>query len=426
MPLPIVHWPYQSTLSRLLLALAIGLFVGIERERRGKKTGVRTFGFAGLLGGLGGLLGENYALLSAGLLGLLVIFLNVQTLLRPKHSTELTTSAAFLVVGFAGILCGQGHTLTPAAVAVMTSALLTWKEPLAGFSIGLKDVELRSAILLAILALVIYPALPEGTVDPWEIFAPREVLVTIILIAGLGFVNYILLKLYGARGIELTGFLGGLVNSSVAVGELALRVRETQGQMLGVAYRGILLASAAMVIRNGVLLAMLAPVVLQMALPTLALMLLACVGLAFGFRSPQAMAPADTPLLHLESPFSLGTALRFGVILLLIQLAGALAQRAFGHIGIYVVSFFGGLFSSASTVAAVAGLSSKGMISPAVAGVCVVIASLTSVMVSMPLVMQSQNRHLIWRIAWSIGLIVLLGIVGALGQSVVGGLALRM
>jgi len=41
------------------LALAIGLFVGIERERRHKEAGLRTFAFAAVLGAVGGLLGES-------------------------------------------------------------------------------------------------------------------------------------------------------------------------------------------------------------------------------------------------------------------------------------------------------------------------------------------------------------------------------
>src|SRR5215510_4968779 len=212
MTLPLTEWPYLPTLVRLALALAIGLFVGVERERRGKESGLRTFGFAALLGGLGGLLGDHFALLSLSLLGVLIVFLNLHTL-RTDQGTELTTSAALLVIGFAGVLCGQGHTLTPTAIAVLTAALLAWKEPLAGFSLGLSDVELRSAILLGMLAFVVYPALPPGTVDPWGVVEPRTAWVTVILIAGISFVNYILWKLYGAHGIELTGFLGGLVNS---------------------------------------------------------------------------------------------------------------------------------------------------------------------------------------------------------------------
>lgn len=38
-------WPYLPPLARLALALAIGLFIGIERERRRKEAGLRTFAF---------------------------------------------------------------------------------------------------------------------------------------------------------------------------------------------------------------------------------------------------------------------------------------------------------------------------------------------------------------------------------------------
>ena len=243
-----VLWPYLPALERLALALALGLFVGLEREWRRKEAGLRTFGFAGLMGCLGGLLGTSFSLMSLGLMGLLVVLMNVPAF-RANQNGKLATSSALLVTTFTGILCGEGHTLTPTAVAVLSAALLAWKEPLAGFSIGLTETEIRSAILLAVLAFVIYPALPSGHADPWGLIEPRAAWVTIILIAGIGFANYVLLKLYGARGIELTGFLGGLVNSTVTVAELASRVRETP-VLAGIAYRGVMIATAAMVVRN--------------------------------------------------------------------------------------------------------------------------------------------------------------------------------
>jgi uncharacterized membrane protein (DUF4010 family) len=155
----------------------------------------------------------------------LAVLLNLHTL-RANEGMELTTSAAMLVTCFAGILCGKGHTISPAAVMVIATALLAWKERLADFSMGLTESELRSALLLAILAIVIYPALPIGAVGPWQLIEPRAAWVTVILIAGIGFVNYILWKLYGTRGTELSGFLGGLVNSNFTVIELSSRVRE--------------------------------------------------------------------------------------------------------------------------------------------------------------------------------------------------------
>jgi hypothetical protein len=48
--------------------------------------------------GLGGLLGDHYALLSLSPLGVFVVFLNLHTLWTAQ-GTELTTSAALLVIG---------------------------------------------------------------------------------------------------------------------------------------------------------------------------------------------------------------------------------------------------------------------------------------------------------------------------------------
>lgn len=184
-------WPYLPTLARLGLALAVGLFVGIERERRHKEAGLRTFAFAAVLGAVGGLLGESYSLLALALVGVLVVFLNLETI-RTDEGAEITTSAALFVTSFAGILAGQ--TFTPSALGIATAALLAWKEPLAGFSQALTESELRSAILLAMLAFVAYPLLPQGSIDPWGLVEPRAAWITVILIAGLGFTKLCLAK----------------------------------------------------------------------------------------------------------------------------------------------------------------------------------------------------------------------------------------
>lgn len=61
------EWSSGATLARL--AVGLGTLTGIERERRHKEAGVRTFTFGALLGAVGGLLGDAYALLAVALLG---------------------------------------------------------------------------------------------------------------------------------------------------------------------------------------------------------------------------------------------------------------------------------------------------------------------------------------------------------------------
>ncbi|MFO7272352.1 MgtC/SapB family protein [Sphaerobacter thermophilus] len=404
-------WPYLPTLQRLALALAIGLFVGMEREWRGKEAGLRTFGFGALLGCLGALLGPPYALTALGLLGILVILISVRAILFGRD-LELTTSAALLVVGFAGVLAGLGHTLTPTAVAVVTAGLLAWKEPLAGFTGGLSVQELRSAILLAMLAFVIYPALPEEAVDPWGLISPRDSWATVILIAGLGFANYILLKVYGTRGVRVSGFLGGLVNSSIAVVELATLHRRAKHGLGNVVYQGVLLATAGTLVRNAVVLGLLAPRALVAAAASFALLFLPSVAFAvIGQRSDEEKS-SDVPI-ELPSPFSITAALRFGLIFLAITVAGTVAERLLGDAGFYVASLIGGAVSSASTVATAAILTANGTLNPTVAGTGAVLATLTSIGINLTLAARvGADRRLTARLALALGITVLLGAVG--------------
>jgi uncharacterized membrane protein (DUF4010 family) len=413
----VAAWPALQTLSRVTLALAVGLFVGLEREWRGKEAGLRTFGFAALLGALGGLLGPAFALMSLALLGVLVGFLNWQSL-RANQGAELTTSAALLVTGFTGIMCGLGHRVTPAAVAVVSAGLLAWKERLAGFSHRLTAEELRSAILLSVLAFGLYPVLPDHTVDPWGLIAPRAVLVTVILIAAIGFANYVLWKVAGPRGMELTGFLGGLVNSTVTVTEIAVRVRQTDGAVANVAYRSVLLATLAMAVRNALLLGLLSlPALARAALP-LGLMLVGSVALVFFPMGRTSRPDAEAPPLPLESPFKLSAVLKYGTLFVGLAVFGAAAQRFAGPAGFYIVSALGGLVSSASAVASGATLAAHGQVAVSVAAVGAVLASLASAAVNVVVVTRvSGNRQLNIRLAAGMTLVVALGVLGAVMQS---------
>ena len=404
-------WPYLPTLEHLGLALALGLFVGLERERRGKEAGLRTFGLASLLGALGAMLGTPFALVSLATVAMLAVFLNVQTL-RAGDGAELTTAAALIVTTFAGLLVGLGHRLTPAALAVVTAALLAWKERLSGFSRALSEAELRSAILLAILAFVVYPALPTGSVDRWHLIEPRAAWMTVLLIAGMGFANYALLKVYGARGLMLTGFFGGLVNSTVTVTELAARDRESTGELGAVAYRGIVVATGAMLLRNVALLCILAPRTCVAAAPPFVLMF-AGTALLLLVDHRATQSSATPPKLPLESPFAVASVLKFGLLFLVLQVGGVLAQRALGRFGFYVVSFLGGLVSSASAVAAAGTLAARGGIDARVAGIGAVLAALASVVVNWPLVARvSADRALSRRMIVPIVALVMLGATG--------------
>jgi len=373
------RWPALETLSRVLLAVGVGLFVGLEREWRGKEAGLRTFAFVSMLGALGGLLGTPFAIAAIAGAATLILVVNWASI-QAGQGIELTTSAALLVMTVTGVTCGLGHRFTPAAVAVITAGLLAWKERLASFSHRLTAEELRSAILLGILAFTIFPVLPTRPVDPWGLVYPRAAFTTVLLIAALGFVNYVLLKAAGPRGIAITGFLGGLVNSTVTVTEMAERTRVGGSSWIAPASRAIALATMAILLRNAVLLGILAPPALRAALPTFLALLAAAAAFAAWQRKSEEGAPV--PELPLRSPFSLRSALYYGLLFVALEVLGETGRRALGEWGLYVVSLVGGLVSSASSVASAGSLGSHGLVPWALAGNAALVASLASIAVN--------------------------------------------
>lgn len=376
----------STALFELAITLGLGLLVGMERERAGKEVGLRTFSFTALLGYLAWKLGAPYALLGMGLIAVLVVVINASAL-RNGSGVEATTSVSLFLIYVVGILVSAGQLLVPVAVVIMMLALLSWKEEMVTFSNRLQRNEIHAAITLGILSFVVLPVLPEGPIDPWGLFEPRKIWIMVVLISSIGFGNYILLKLYGARGITFTGFFGGLVNSTAAAMELAQKAREDPG-MADYAFRGIMWAKVAAFLRNALILAIFAPGALPGGILPIGTML--AVALAFAWRG-RPKGDVKPPELLLQSPFSLKSALNFGLVFAVITVIGSVAQSLLGAFGFYAVSFAGGMVSSSSTAASAANLASLGQISAVDAGAAVVLSSIASALVILPLVWKGSG-----------------------------------
>lgn len=404
-----LSWPYVPVLSRLALAAAMGLFIGLEREHS-QKRGVRTFALTGLFGGLGGLMGTPFAAIVMGITAMSIWLMNSREMALEKKLT-LTTSTGLAIVAFVGILFGEGHIFTPSVAGIATAAFLAWKRPISNFGAALSDAELRSAILLAILSFVIFPVLPAHPVDPWGLVQPRENWASVIIIAGLGFVNYILLKALGPRGMEITAFFGGLVNSRKIIVELSIRLKELGEIVLPSVYRGIMLATGAMVIRNGLIVALLASGATMRCVIPLSLMLLASA--IQWSRIPAATATGTPSTLSLESPFQLSAAFKFGLVFLALNVAGALAQRNFGSASFYFVSVAGGLLSSASSIASAATLMNHHQIPESTGINGIILSTLTSILANIPLIRGMMHERAVKnKICIALVIIAAAGLIG--------------
>jgi uncharacterized membrane protein (DUF4010 family) len=368
------HFPPDAIAIKIAVALGAGMLVGFEREAASKDVGIRTFGLVSLLGVLTVLISTAYAITAMVAVMMLIAFLNVRSILVSR-SLEITTSAALLVTYAVGLLVGLGHTFTPVATAIIMTLLLAWKLELRRFAGGVSLEELRGAVLLGLIGLVIYPILPNRFLDRWELVNIREAWITVIVVAGIGFVNYVLLRLYSTRGLYWTAVLGGLVNSRAAVAEL-IQV-QAGPRIVGV----VMFATVAMFIRNAALLAVFAPRALYSAVTPLTVMSI----VAVLFRTGKV---EDEPgrELKLSSPVSLRRVLSYGMLFVAIEILGTLAHRAFGNAGFMAATALSALASSASATAAAANLAASGKIMPELAGTAAVIASMASAVTNVPLV----------------------------------------
>ncbi len=383
------RFPPVEIAQKIAVSLGIGLLLGLEREWSHKELGVRTFTVVSLLGMLSSLLGNSYALMSLAGTFLLVVFVNTRSLLK-KQTLETTTSAALMVAAVLGILIGQGHLFTPVAASIIVTMLLAWRAELREFARGLTLEEIRSAVLIGLLGFVIYPILPDRFVDPWRLMNPRQAWVVIVALAGIGFVNYVLLRAYGTRGIYYTALLGGLVNSTATVAEMCPWLVAGGEGLMGMAVAVVLLTNIAMFLRNLAILAIFSPRALMQALVPLFAMTAVSGGITW-FRYKRTAPPPNQ--LRFSSPLSWPRITKFGVLFLFIQTAADLAQRYLGRFGFLSLSVVGGLVSSASTTAAAALLVSRGRLTPSLGATAVVLCSISSALVDLPLVYQQTKPN---------------------------------
>jgi len=393
----VARFPPSAVAVRIAIALAVGMLVGFERESASKDVGIRTFGLTALLGALSVLISPGFSLATLAGVIVLIAFLNARSLIG-NGSLEITTSAALLVTFALGVLVGLGHTFTPVASAILMTLLLAMKLELHRFAGGVSMAELRGAVLLGLIGLVIYPVLPNRFIDRWELVNLRQAWVSVVVIASIAFVNYVLLRLYSTRGLYWTAVLGGLVNSRAAVAELLTVVTGSRIKVV------VLLATVASFARNIVLLALFAPRALITAVGPLLAM--ACVTLLSRGGEKEDESGQE---LTLGSPISLRRVLVYGILFIAIEVIGTLANRAFGNIGFMSASGISGVVSSASATAAAANLSTGGKITPELAGMATVIASMASALTNVPLVFKRLSGPILLKITWLTALQMIVG-----------------
>lgn len=339
--------PFDSAQGEaFLIAIGIGLLIGLERERvASARAGLRTFGLVGMLGALTGLLGQHLQSIAPLVVGLaLVGTMIVAAYLRHPDPTDPgTTSVAALLVCFClGAAVWYGYAQIAVMLAVGTTVLLYFKAQLRGIATRLGPKDWISILQFGVLSLVILPILPNEEFGPFEALNPYQIWWMVVLISGVSLAGYAALQLAGARyGAAFVGVFGGLASSTATTMVYARHAR-SEPAMASMAALVIVLANLVMVVRVGIIASAVAPGVvthlLEIIVPALVLGVLA---LAWNWRRlderGQVLLPATS------NPTELRTALGFGALYAVVLFIAAWLTEIAGNRGLYMLAVVTGL-----------------------------------------------------------------------------------
>jgi uncharacterized membrane protein (DUF4010 family) len=130
--------------------------------------GSRTFGLLAIVGCMAGIAGMPFIWMAMPVLLVMGVLINWRRL-TAHNQLATTTTLSLVVVVFSSVMCGMGHLYTPIVATMLCAALLSWKRPLHSFASGLKQNEIRSAVLLAALSLLVMQYFPliRSALDIW-------------------------------------------------------------------------------------------------------------------------------------------------------------------------------------------------------------------------------------------------------------------
>jgi uncharacterized membrane protein (DUF4010 family) len=404
--------------AQLILAAALGLFLGLEREWSHKSAGIRTFSLISLLGAVFTLLSFELLVVVGGLLVIVQgILLAVEGLRNGDEGLSLTTSVSMLVAYGVGSLIASGLIIEGVTVAVISSLLLVLKRELHSIAHGLSREEVRSASEFAILAFVVLPLLPAEPVDVTIsqlslslAVEPRVVWLMVVTVAGIGIVNYGVVRTYGGRGIAVTGFFGGLASSTAVVGTMMDHVRQ-RPDATPYAVAAVLLADAAMALRNlviAVAFTLSVGLLFGATIPLVAIVLGAVAIAAFTADWSQEVD------LDLETPFRLRYALGFGALFLAVVIAGGIAEARFGTLGLYVTALLAGLVSSAGATVSAVLLYRGGAVDAQVATIAILLGTASSIGVKAALTFAAPTQEFSRQVAFWSAVVMGIGAVTSL------------
>ena len=350
-------------LQPFLVALAIGLMLGFERERSHHRTlpaGSRSFALLALLGCVAATFGAWAVIAGLTVIGALMALAYFRT---SEEDAGTTTEIAALVAYLLGALA-YTRAAVAVALAVVVVGLLVSKTRIHRFARDIvTEVELEDAIKFFVVAFVVLPLLPDRALGPYGVLNPAKIWLLVVLLTGIGWVGYIGVRALGPqRGLLVTGLAGGFVSASATTASMGRLSRTAVGVRAALA--SALVASLATFVQLIIVIAYVDTEVLRRLWLPVAAAAVVLVGVAAvvyrGAARDRGNFAPEGGVTPASRPFALRPALVLAAVLIFALLVGRWGADVLGPRGAVLAAFGAGLADAHAGSVAAASLAAKG------------------------------------------------------------------
>jgi uncharacterized membrane protein (DUF4010 family) len=343
----------MSLLNAIIVSACLGALIGLIRqwsEQRDGNSGadfggVRTFTLWAVLGCASSYVSQHYlaAVFPLTLAAVAAQFIALHVRSDHDRHAGSTSFVAMLLAGLVGALVQWKQVQAAVLVAALTMVTLGSKKPVHAWTRNFTSEDIRATLQFAAITGVILPLVPNRAMGPYEAFNPFSTWMMVVLISGIGFGGYILMRMLGAQaGITVTGLVGGLASSTATTLAFSRRSKEDPQQSESYAL-AVVLACTVMICRVLFMIGFVnLELVRRLAVP---MAIIAAPGLLYAawswFFRRKKDASVETP--EVKNPLSLKTAIKFAIIYTVFAFLVKAATNTEWKESLLLLSFVSGL-----------------------------------------------------------------------------------
>jgi uncharacterized membrane protein (DUF4010 family) len=401
-----------STFMDLLIALGIGLLVGLQKERtESPLAGLRTFALASLLGAVAALLSQQMGswIIVAGLLVIATLMVtgNVMLMRRGDIDPGQTTEVAIVLTFLVGALVVVGPREVAIVLGATMAMLLHLRDELKGWVKRLSDRDVRAVMQFAVISLIILPVLPDQTYGPYDVLNPRQIWWMVVLIVGINLAGYAAFRLMGQRaGTALAGVLGGTISSTATTMSYA-RLAKASPSHTKTAVVIVWIASGIVFVRILIEIGAVAPAFLPTAAGPVSVMIIVFVVAAVAIWK-SSTAPAESPL-DPGNPSELKPALLFGTLYAAVLFVVAAAQDMLGNVGLFAAAALSGLTDIDAITLSTSRLVATGVVDQATGWRLILVGAMSNMLFKLGLAASLGTQKMAKRLAVLFSLAIAVG-----------------